>query len=141
MIVLDTNVVSEALKLAPHPGVINWLDVQAAETLYLSSASVAELLFGVDVLPAGKRKTRLSASVDDILLQFDNRILAFDADAARYYAKLASAAKRHGQGFPVPDAYIAATAAVYGYKVATRDITPFEAAGLNVINPWNALAQ
>ncbi len=136
MIVLDTNVVSEAMKPKPHPTVRAWLNAQAAETLYLSSVTLAELLFGIAALPAGKRKDRLSDALDGLMELFENRVLSFDPAAVRQYAKLAVTAKTAGRGFPVPDGYIAAIAASQGFKVASRDMAPFEAVGVDVINPW-----
>lgn len=136
MIVLDTNVVSEAMKPEPHPAVRAWLNAQAAPTLYLSSVTLAELLFGIAALPAGKRKDMLAKTLDGLLGLFRDRILPFDTDAARRYADLAVTAKTSGRGFPTPDGYIAAIAASRGYLVASRDTAPFEAARLTVINPW-----
>lgn len=136
MIVLDTNVVSEAMKPKPDPAVQAWLNDQATETLYLSSVTLAELLFGIAALPAGKRKGRLAEALDGLMGLFRDRVLPFDIDAARRYAELAVMAKRGGQGFPTPDGYIAAIAASRGFIVASRDTTPFEAARVSVINPW-----
>jgi predicted nucleic acid-binding protein len=140
MIVLDTNVVSEAMKAAPNPAVLAWLDEQAAETLYLSSVTLAELLFGIGVLPAGRRKEALTQMLDGLLALFEDRVLAFDTNAARHYADLAVTARAAGKGFPTPDGYIAAIAKARGFTVATRDVAPFKAASLNVINPWEAMS-
>ena len=138
MIVLDTNVVSEAMRNEPHPVVREWLNEQSAETLYLSSVTLAELLFGVSALPAGKRKDLLFKTLDGLMALFGERILPFDTDAARQYARLAVAARAAGRGFPTPDGYIAAIAASRAFIVATRDTAPFEAAGVPVINPWKS---
>jgi len=138
MILLDTNVVSEAMKPEPHPSVCDWLDAQAAETLFLSSVTLAELMFGIGTLPRGKRRDHLAAALDGALELFDARILPFDTAAARRYADLAVKARRAGKGFPTPDGYIAAIAAAHGYAVASRDSSAFTAAGLAVINPWTA---
>jgi toxin FitB len=136
MIVLDTNVVSEAMKPEPHPSVRAWLNNQVAETLYLSSVTLAELMFGIGALPAGKRKDMLAQALDGLMGLFRDRMLPFDIDAARHYAKLAVTAKTGGRGFPTPDGYIAAIAASRGFIVASRDTAPFKAAGVSVINPW-----
>lgn len=136
MIVLDTNVVSEAMKPEPDAAVRAWLNEQAAETLYLSSVTLAELLFGIRALPAGKRRNMLGKALDGLLELFPDRVLPFDSEAARHYAELAVTARSGGRGFPTPDGYIAAIAAAKGFIVATRDTSPFEAAGLKVINPW-----
>lgn len=138
MIVLDTNVVSEAMKPEPDPAVRDWLDEQAAETLYLSSVTVAELLFGIGALPDGRRKQKLAETLDGLLRLFDGRILPFDTEAASHYADLAVAARKAGKGFPMPDGYIAAIATAHSFAVATRDASAFEAAGVPVIDPWAA---
>jgi len=138
MIVLDTNVVSEAMKPEPDPAVRDWLDEQVAETLYLSSVTVAELLFGIGTMPEGRRKQKLTTTLDGMLPLFEGRILAFDTDAARHYADLAVAARSAGKGFPTPDGYIAAIATTHGFTVATRDASAFNAAGVPVIDPWTA---
>jgi predicted nucleic acid-binding protein len=138
MIVLDTNVVSEAMKPDPDQAVRAWLNNQAAETLYLSSVTLAELLFGIAALPAGKRKDMLAQALDGLMGLFRDRVLPFDTDAARHYAELAVMARNSGHGFPMPDGYIAAIAASRGFIVASRDTAPFEAAGVPVINPWSA---
>lgn len=136
MIVLDTNVVSEAMKPGPDPAVRAWLNDQAAETLYLSSVTLAELLFGIRALPAGKRKNMLDRALTELLELFKERVLPFDTDAARHYADLAETARNGGRGFPTPDGYIAAVAVSRGFIVASRDTSPYEAAGVTVINPW-----
>lgn len=138
MIVLDTNVVSEAMKPEPHPAVRAWLNEQSAETLYLSSVTLAELLFGIGALPAGRRKDMLAQALDGLMGLFRDRVLPFDVDAARRYAGLAVVARTGGRGFPTLDGYIAAIAASRGFIVASRDTTPYEAAGVAVINPWEA---
>ena len=138
MIVLDTNVVSEAMKPEPHPAVRAWLNAQAAPTLYLSSVTLAELLFGIAALPAGKRRDMLTKALDGLLGLFRDRVLPFDTNAARHYAELAVMARSGGRGFPTPDGYIAAIAASRGFIVASRDTAPFEAAGVPLINPWEA---
>jgi len=139
MIVLDTNVVSEAMKPSAHPAVAEWLNRQAAETLFLTSVTLAELLYGISALPTGRRKEVLADTLDRLLLElYGDRILPFDADAARCYAQLVTKARAAGKGFPTPDGYIAAIARAKGFIVATRDTSPFEAAGVSTINPWEA---
>jgi predicted nucleic acid-binding protein len=136
MIVLDTNVVSEAMKPEPHGAVRAWLNDQAAETLYLSSVTLGELLFGIGALPVGKRKDMLTQALDGLRGLFRDRVLPFDTDAAQRYAELTVTAKTNGRGFPTPDGYIAATVASQGFIVASRDTAPYQAVGVSVINPW-----
>ena len=138
MILLDTNVISEAMKPEPDASVRSWLNAQAVETLYLSSVTLAELLYGIGALPTSKRKTMLKGALDGLLELFQERVLPFDIDAARHYAELAVTARHGGRGFPTPDGYIAAIAASRGFIVASRDTAPYAAGGLRVINPWKA---
>lgn len=100
MIVLDTNVVSEAMKPEPNPTLRDWLDEQVAETLYISSVTVAELLFDIVAMPEGRRKQKLTTTLDGMVPLLEGRILAFDTNAARRYADLAIAARKAGKGFP-----------------------------------------
>ena len=139
MIVLDTNVVSEAMKPDPDPNVRAWLNEQAAETLFLSSVTLAELMFGIAALPVGKRKKMLADALGGLLELFNGRVLPFDVDAARCYAELAVTARNIGRGFPTPDGYIAAIAASRGFIVASRDTAPYQAGGLQVIDPWRVV--
>ena len=134
MIVLDTNVVSEAMKPEPDPAVRTWLNDQAAETLYLSSVTLAELLFSIRALPTSKRKNLLDRALTELLELFKDPVLPFDTDAARHYADLAVTVRNGGRGFPTPDGYIAAVAASRGFILASRDTSPYAAAGVMVIN-------
>lgn len=137
MIVLDTNVVSEPMKRNGNPAVQSWLDQQAAETLYLTTTSLSELLVGIEILPDSKRKKGLGAALSELLvILFGPRILPFDQQAALAYAPLVSRARAGGRLISVADGQIAAIAAVHEFTVATRDTAPFLAAGVPVINPW-----
>lgn len=136
MIILDTNVISEAMKPEPDSSVRAWLNEQIAEALYLSSVTLVELLFGIAALLTGKRKELLELALESLMRLFRDRFLSFDIDAARRYAELALRAKTCGRGFSTPDGYIAAIAASRGFIVAPHDTAPFEAAGVSVINPW-----
>ncbi len=138
MIVLDTNVISEAMKPHAHPAVRAWLNEQVAETLYLTSVTLAELLFGIAALPAGRRRNTLTHALDGLLALFGDRVLPFDTDAARHHATLAVTARNAGRGFPTPDGYIAAIAASHGFIVASRDTSPYTAGGLRVVDPWKS---
>ncbi|WP_422014652.1 type II toxin-antitoxin system VapC family toxin [Reyranella sp.] len=138
MILLDTNVISEAMKPEPDPAIRDWLDEQAPETLYLSSVTIAEFTFGIGALPEGRRKDGLAAALEGVMALFGVRILPFDTKAAQRYGDLAVRARAAGRGFPTPDGYIAAIAAAHDFAVASRDVSPFEAAGLAVIDPWTA---
>ena len=98
--------------------------------------TLAELLFGIGTLSAGKREDMLSLALDGLMGLFRDRLLPFDSDAARHYAALAVKARIAGRGFPTPDGYIAAIAVSRKFIVASRDTAPYAAVGVRVINPW-----
>lgn len=139
MILLDTNVVSEPIRPKGDLAVQRWLDQQVAETLYLAVTSLSELLVGIAMMPAGRRKQGLATALDELVKQlFGSRILPFDREAAVEYARLVALAGKVGRKIAVADGQIAAIAAVHGFTVATRDTEPFVAVGIPVINPWLA---
>jgi predicted nucleic acid-binding protein len=140
MILLDTNLVSEPWKPRPDPHIVAWIDAQAVETLFLSAVTVAELRFGIAAMPDGKRRKVLHARLEgDLLAVFAGRVLPFDLDASRAYAELMAKAKIAGRAISMADGYIAAIAATRGLSVASRDVAPFQAAGVSIINPWAAV--
>ena len=136
MILLDTNVVSEPLKSKPSPRVIEWLDRQAAGTLYLSAISYAELRFGVLRIADGKRRNELAVKVNQVLDLFRDRMLIFDVEAAEHLAQILAVTEKLGRKIPAPDAYLAAIARARGFAVATRDVEHFRDTRVTVINPW-----
>ena len=135
MILLDTNVVSEAMTREPHPRCAPGSMRKRRDAVSLQHhrgrTSLRHRRFA-----SGKRKDALAAALDDVLDLFAARILPFDTSAARRYADLAVKARAAGKGFPTPDGYIAAIAAAHGFAVASRDTSAFNAAGLTVIDPW-----
>lgn len=138
MIIIDTNIISEALKPRRNQAVIKWLDAQIIETLYLTTTSLSELRLGIETLPAGKRKEALGADVNTLIETFFAvRILPFNKEAALIYGSLVAAARAMGRAVSVADGQIGAIASMHGFTVATRDTAPFIALGLRTINPWN----
>lgn len=136
---LDTNVISELWKAEPDANVLAWVDAQPVETLCLTTITVAELRYGLATMPQGRRReTFLDRLEREVLPAFSGRILSFDLDASQAYAQLMARARDEGKAIGTADGYIAATVAARGLTVATRDTSPFEAAGLRVINPWTA---
>ena len=137
MILLDTNVVSEPLRPAPDTRVVEWIDAQPLETLFLSAITVAELRAGVALLPAGKRRAGLQESLETrVLPLFAGRVLPFDLGCTQAYAELMAKARASGLVIANADGYIAAIAAANGLAVASRDTGPLVAAGAKVIEPW-----
>lgn len=140
MIILDTNVVSEPLRPRPEPAVIGWLDAQPADSLYLTSISFAELLAGVEVLPAGRRREALEVALGaQVLSLFAGRILSFDETAARAFAHINRQAQAAGHPVSFADAAIAAIASTHAFSIATRNVRDFQGCGVDLINPWEEL--
>ena len=139
MIVLDTNVISELMRSQPHPLVLAWTASQPRASLYTTSINCAEILFGISAMPKGRRRTAL-ANAAAVMFNKDlgGRILPFDAAAAARYSEIVVNRRRAGAPIEAFDALIAATAAVAGAVVATRDIGGFEDCGLALINPWES---
>ena len=138
-VLLDSNVVSELIRKAPDPAVENWVGGLPLEELFFSAVGEAELLFGVAILPAGRRRKKLLADMESMLRDaFRDRVLPFDRRAAREYADIAAA--RRGAGRPVApaDCQIAAIARSRGMSVATRNVRDFEDVGVDIVNPWTA---
>ncbi|WP_331765096.1 PIN domain-containing protein [Nocardia sp. NBC_01388] len=137
MIILDTNVISEPFAKSPDLRVAAWFDSQSAETLYLSAVTVGELRYGIAAMPEGRRRDDYAAWLEDRTLPaFTGRILPYGVAETVEYARLRAAARAAGLAIATADGMIAATAAAAGFSVATRDVSPFEAAGVTTIDPW-----
>ncbi|NNH74080.1 type II toxin-antitoxin system VapC family toxin [Nocardia uniformis] len=137
MIILDTNVISESTNKAPDARVMEWLDAQTVETLFLSAVTVGELRYGIAAMPAGRRHDEYVEWLENCTLPvFSGRILPYDLAATAEYVRLMSTARAAGLAIGTADGMIAATAAATGFTVATRDTSPFEAAGVATIDPW-----
>ena len=139
MIVLDTNVISETQRPNPDPRVLAWLDAQAPTSLYLTSITVAELMFGVHCLAPGARAARLLETLSTIFeIDFRGRILPFDLAASHIYGTRIGFARRSGITVGQADGQIAAIAVAHKAAfLATRDRKLFDALQLSVINPWD----
>ena len=137
MILLDTNVVSELMRLSPNPGVESWIADRPADSLYFSAIGEAEMRYGLAVMPMGRRRDRLNSEIDAMLREdFEGRILPFDSAAARSYAAIAAARRLAVRPAAQADGQIAAIAHCRGMAVATRNVGDFEDMGINVIDPW-----
>jgi predicted nucleic acid-binding protein len=137
MPLLDTNVVSEAMKAAPDAGVLAWIDGLPRAELFVASITQAELLYGVVLLPPGRRRDDIARAVDAVFADlFHERVLPFDSAAASAYADIAATRRRAGRPISAFDAAIAAIARSRGATLATRDLADFEGCGVDTINPW-----
>jgi predicted nucleic acid-binding protein len=139
MIVLDTNVISELMRSTPHPAVIAWVAGQSRHAIYTTSITKAEILFGIGLLPMGRRQVALATVAEGVFgEEFSGRILPFDGAAAGHYAEIVVSRRRAGLPIEALDAQIAAVARACGAAIATRDTADFEGCGVAVIDPWQA---
>jgi predicted nucleic acid-binding protein len=139
MIVLDTNVLSELMRAGPDERVFNWASSQPAGMLYVTSITQAEVLHGVLLLPAGKKRTAIESAAEAMFAtDFADRILAFDSSAALQYARIAMERRRLGRPISQFDAQIAAIARSVKASIATRNVSDFEGCGIKVLDPWSA---
>lgn len=137
MIVLDTNIVSEVMRPQPSSIVLAWLDQQDTQLLYLTTISLAEIRYGLAVMPDGERKRRLTSRFEAYVERaFEGRVLDFTATAASCYAELMSHRKKVGLPMSMADGQIAGIASEHHFAVATRNSKDFEQCGLELINPF-----
>ena len=139
MYVIDTNVASELMRPSPSPAVAAWIAGRDAEELYLTAVSEAELLYGVAIVPAGRRRNQLEAAMLRWLdTGFAERILPFDSAAARAYAEIAAGRRSAGRPIAPADCQIAAIARSRGMTVVTRNVRDFGDIDIEVVDPWTA---
>ncbi len=137
MILVDTNVVSEIMKVAPSESVVNWLNSQKSSSLYVSTVTIGEIEYGLRILPSGNRRLQLSERFERFVsLAFAQRILDYDEAAARAYGEVMGHRRELGRPISVPDGQIAAIARSNGFTVATRNISDFEDCGVELIDPF-----
>jgi predicted nucleic acid-binding protein len=137
MIVLDTNVLSETLRESVNAGVVQWFENMAAESLFTTSITQAELWLGARLLPSGKRREQLEAAIDGIFADLAGRILAFDEAAATDYADIMVARRNAGRPISQFDCQIAAITKSRGARLATRNERDFHGCGIELVNPFS----
>lgn len=137
MILIDTNIISEMMKHAPDPKVITWIDQQNIMHLYISTITIAELVYGINVLPSGNRRDNLEKAFNSVVREaFEYRIFTFDEIAAHQYGTIMSQRKKLGKPMSIADGQIAAIARTHNCTVATRNISDFDDTELDLINPF-----
>ena len=137
MIVLDTNILSELMRSQPDRLVLRWIGKHKATSLFITALTQAEILYGLELLPEGKRRTALKEAAKSMFdVDFDRRILPFDSDAAQQFAVIAVTRRMIGCPISQIDAQIAAITLVHNAILATRNVADFEKCGIEIINPW-----
>jgi len=136
VIVLDTNVVSELMRPSPSSVVVAWLHAHSERDLYTTSITLAEIHYGIERLPDGRRKDVLRRTADDVFTGFEEDVLAFDAKAALQFATIVS--DRDHAGLPIDgfDAQIAAICRTHRAALATRNLNDFQGTGIDLVDPW-----
>ena len=142
MIILDTNVLSALMQKAPEQAVIEWLDRQPADSVWITSITLFEAWFGLAVLPRGRRQQRLSSAFARLLAEdLEDRVLDFDRAAAAEAAALAGQRQRSGRPIDMRDTQIAGIALARRATLATRNARHFADLAVPVVNPWEANAR
>lgn len=137
MIVLDTNVVSELMRPSPSSAVLAWMSGQTPDDLFTTTITMAEVLFGIELLPKGKRRDQLLDEAEATFAEdFARRVLPFDEQATRMFALIAATRRIHGQPIGASNAQIAAIASTHRATLATRNTADFEGCGVRLVNPW-----
>ena len=139
MLIVDTNVISELMRPAPTGSVAQWFEQQPLEQLAITAVTVGEILYGLDLLPDGRRKADLAGRFATVLQRaFSGYVLPFDDAAAAVYARIRGDRNRAGRPISINDAMIAAIARTQSGTVATRNVADFEQCGIAIVNPWTA---
>ena len=137
MIILDTNVLSALMRSEPDTTVVDWLDDQVAESIWITSITLFEARFGLALLPEGAHRQQLTLRFDDLMVSdLENRVLLFDQPAARQAADLAAQRKNAGRPVDMRDTFIAGIALARNARIATRNTRHFDDLPGVVINPW-----
>ena len=136
MIVIDTNVVSELMRPSPASVVVSWIRSQPDHELYTTSITVAEIGYGIERLPEGRRKRLLQTTAEQVFATFAEQVLPFDTAAATQYATIASAREQAGTPIDGFDAQIASVCRAHQAALATRNLKDFLGTGVEVLDPW-----
>jgi predicted nucleic acid-binding protein len=136
VIILDTNVTSELMKAQPNPAVISWFAQQPPAELFATVITIAEISYGLERLPRGRRRTSLEQSYESIFVNMADHILPFDVEAALRYGALQAGKERAGVAMDPMDAQIACIATCHGATIATRNEKDFAGCGVELVNPW-----
>ena len=138
MIVVDSNVLSELMRPAPEARVVAWIEAQDVAALHVTAITLAEIAYGVERLPGGRRKAAIRAAAQSAMDAFRGRVIPFDEAAVPHFARIVS--KREAVGRPLAsfDGQIAAICAAHGADLATRSTKDFDGTGIAVLDPWSA---
>ena len=134
---LDTNIVSESIKPRPNPGVVNWLANADEDHVFISVVTLAEILYGIERMPAGNKRKKLDEWLQaELPFRFEGRILPIEGVVADACGRLMARSEAQGRPVEARDAFIAATAEVYRLTLVTRNVSDFQPTLKAILNPW-----
>jgi predicted nucleic acid-binding protein len=136
MIILDTNVLSALMRQMPDGNVVAWLDRQPRTSIWITSVTVLEVRFGLQIMAAGKRRSALMEAFEEVLEKLGQRIVAFDAEAAQQAADLMASRRKKGRPGDLRDSMIAGIVLAQHATLATRNTAHFEELSARLVNPW-----
>ena len=137
MIILDTNVLSAMVQPRPDEHVVAWLDKQARSSMWITSVTIFEIQFGLQILPVGKKRSLLTRTLESVLTDdIGGRVAPFDTTAAEHSAELMASRHKNGRPVELRDTMIAGIALACHATVATRNVSHFEDLSVPVVNPW-----
>lgn len=137
VVLLDTCVLSEVQKAVPDPTVIRYLARFSTDEMFVSAVSIGEIVFGIEMLSAGRRKRELEFWIRDFEDRYSGRILPVDVLVARFWGEMNAKVRQRGRHVAPADGLIAATALQHGLHVVTRNVKDFEPTGVPIVNPWD----
>ena len=140
MTILDTNVLSETMAALPSQAVLDWIaNRRGTDSIYITTITVAEILYGIEILTPGRRKDKLTAQAEGMFAEdFVGHILSFDEPGTRAFSQIAAVRRKHGKPIAEMDAQIAAVARMHNAVLATRNTPDFQGCGVPLANPWRA---
>ena len=138
MIVVDTNVISELMKATPSVAVKDWVLARSDRQLFTTSITLAEILYGIERLPRGRRQDLLRSAAEDVFTAFEDQVLSFDRRAAVHYSWIVDTRERRGLPIDGFDAQIASICRTHDAGLATRNVKDFVHAGIDLVDPWRA---
>jgi predicted nucleic acid-binding protein len=139
MIILDTNVLSELMRIRPSPKVTAWFHEHPLIDLYTTAITEAEIFYGIELLEHGTRKQKLLMAAESLFdIDLQDRVIGFDGDAARIFSQIAAHRRLQGKPISNPDAQIAAIVQLHSATLATRNFADFRDCGVDLVDPWAA---
>ena len=138
MIILDTNVISELMHVAPDPRVVSWMDRQRRTSIWITSITIFEVIYGLEIMVPGRKQVTLRSSFEALLNKLEDRIALFDQSAAQKAAGLMASRQKKGRPRDLRDTMIAGIVLAKQAALATHNTSHFDDISAAIIDPWAA---